>query len=87
MDILEELKARDERIERLERVLLFLVGTQAGPGSMGSTEKSAQSVLKDILPPLKQESVQTLLEEYESAEKVLEEFLIICEKWLGPKAG
>ena len=76
MDILEELKARDERIERLERVLLFLMCSKVDTDYL---QKSPDRMLKGILSPHTEGRVGKLLNEYESENKILDEFLSICE--------
>ena len=76
----EELKMRDDRIERLEKVLLFLIGSKENPNYL---YQLPDNMLKNALSPHAAERVGRLLEGYESVEKVLEEFLSICEKRLG----
>ena len=75
----EELKTRDERIKRLETVLLFLISSKAGPGYL---YQSADKMLRSVLPPHIAERVGKLLKEYESFEKIIEEFRSICEERL-----
>ena len=79
IDIFEEIKARDERIERLEKILLFLINSAASPDYL---YQSPDKMLKSFLSPHTAERVGKLLKEYESVEKVLQEFLSICEERL-----
>lgn len=83
MNMMEELKARDERIENLEMALLFLMSSR----SSGSYHyKSAQEMLADVIPaPPRHEWVEKLLNELGSSKKVLEEYATICEERLKPK--
>ena len=76
MDILEELKKRDERIETLEKALLFLMALHAGASPHGA---SAQDILRDISPTFKKDRVDKILNEYKTSEKALKEFIDICE--------
>ena len=77
MDILEELKARDERIERLEKVLLFLMCSNPNPNYL---QEPPERILRGVSGSGTSQSViKKLIGEYGSVEKVIEEFLAICE--------
>ena len=80
INIFEEIKARDARIERLEKVILFLMSSRAGAGYHN---KSAQEMLRDVLPASPKEKwVEKIFDEFGSYEKALDEFAAICEKRL-----
>ena len=74
----EELKTRDERIERLEKVFLFLVGSD---NNLSHFYQTPQNMIENMIKNNLSMSgrIQALLEEYGSAEKVVEEFLSICD--------
>ena len=75
MDILEELKARDERIERLEKILLLVLSSSIGNRGGNSAEAHLMSFQTFPL-----EKVEMLLEEYGSTEKVIESFTAMLEE-------
>ena len=75
MDILEELKARDERIERLERALLLVLSLNVG----NHLDKSSQNCFSHV-SSFAVEQMETLIAESGSTEKVIEELLDATEK-------
>ena len=75
MDVLEELKARDERIEKLERVLLLVLSLNVG----NHLDKSSQNCFSHV-PSFAVEQMKTLIAESGSTEKVVEELLVATEK-------
>ena len=75
MDMSEELKARDERIERLERALLLVLSLNVG----NHLDKSPQNCFSHV-PSFAVEQLETLVAESGSTEKVIEELLAACEK-------
>lgn len=74
----EELKTRDERIERLEKALVFFMGSKASPDYH---DKSAQVMLGSVIPA-SLGWINKILNELGSGEKILEEFAAVCEKRL-----
>ena len=75
MDILEELKARDERIERLERALLLVLSLNVG----NHLDKSSQNCFSHV-QSFAVEQMKTLIAESGSTEKVIEDLLAATEK-------
>ena len=75
MDMLEELKARDERIERLERALLLLLSLNVG----NHLDKSSKNCFSHV-QSFAVEQMETLVAESGSTEKVIEELLTACEE-------
>ena len=75
MDVLEELKARDERIERLERALLLVLSLNVG----NHLDKSSKNCFSHV-PSSAVEQMKTLIAESGDTEKVIEELLIATEK-------
>ena len=75
MDVLEELKARDERIEKLERALLLVLSLNVG----NHLDKSSQNCLSHV-PSFAVEQMKTLIAEVGSTEKVIEALLDTTEK-------
>ena len=75
MDILEELKARDERIERLERALLLVLSLNVG----NHLDKSSQNCFSHV-QSFAVEQMETLIAESGSTEKVIEDLLAATEK-------
>ena len=75
MDILEELKARDERIEKLERALLLVLSLNVG----NHLDKSAQNCFSHV-QSFAVEQMETLIAESGSTEKVIEDLLAATEK-------
>lgn len=75
MDMLEELKARDERIERLERALLLVLSLNVG----NHLDKSSNNCFSHV-QSFAVEQMETLVAESGSTEKVIEDLLVACEK-------
>ena len=75
MDILEELKARDERIERLERALLLVLSLNVG----NHLDKSSKNCFSHV-QSFAVEQMEILVAESGSTEKVIEELLATTEK-------
>ena len=75
MDLLEELKARDERIERLERALLLVLSLNVG----NHLDKSSQNCFSHV-PSFAVEQMESLVAECGSTEQVIEELLAATEK-------
>ena len=75
MDILEELKARDERIERLERALLLVLSLNIG----NHLDKSSKNCFSHV-QTFAVEQLETLVAECGSTEKVIEDLLAASEK-------
>ena len=75
MDILEELKARDERIEKLERALLLVLSLNVG----NHLDKSSKNCFSHV-PSFAVEQMKTLIAECGSTEKVIEDLLTATEK-------
>ena len=75
MDMLEELKARDERIERLERALLLLLSLNVG----NHLDKSSKNCFSHV-QSFAVEQMETLVAESGSTEKVIEDLLATTEK-------
>lgn len=75
MDMSEELKARDDRIERLERALLLVLSLNVG----NHLDKSSQNCFSHV-QSFAVEQMEILVAESGSTEKVIEELLDACEK-------
>ena len=75
MDILEELKARDERIERLERALLLVLSLNVG----NHLDKSPQNCFSHV-HSFAVEQMESLVAESGSTEQVIEALLAASEK-------
>ena len=75
MDMLEELKARDERIERLERALLLVLSLNVG----NHLDKSSQNCFSHV-SSFAVEQMETLIAESGSTERVIEALLAATEK-------
>ncbi len=75
MDILEELKARDERIEKLERALLLVLSLNVG----NHLDKSSKNCFSHV-QSFAVEQVKSLVAESGSTEKVIDDLLAACEK-------
>ena len=75
MDMLEELKARDERIERLERALLLMLSLNVG----NHLDKSSKNCFSHV-QSFAVEQMEILVAESGSTEKVIEELLATTEK-------
>ncbi len=75
MDILEALKERDARIERLERALLLLLSLNVG----NHLDKSSQNCFSHV-SSFAVEQMETLIAEAGSTEKVIEDLLEATEK-------
>ncbi len=75
MDMLEELKARDERIERLERALLLMLSLNVG----NHLDKSSKNCFSHV-QSFAVEQMETLVAESGSTEKVIEDLLATTEK-------
>lgn len=75
MDMSEELKARDERIERLERALLLVLSLNVG----NHLDKSSKNCFSHV-QSFAVEQMETLVAESGGTEKVIEALLATCEK-------
>ena len=75
MDMLEELKARDERIERLERALLLVLSLNVG----NHLDKSSKNCFSHV-QSFAVEQMENLVAESGSTEKVIEDLLDTTEK-------
>ncbi len=75
MDVLEELKARDERIEKLERALLLVLSLNVG----NHLDKSSKNCFSHV-QSFAVEQMESLVAESGSTEKVIEELLDATEK-------
>lgn len=75
MDILEELKKRDERIEKLERALLLVLSLNVG----NHLDKSSKNCFSHV-QSFAVEQMETLVAESGSTEKVIEDLLATTEK-------
>ena len=75
MDMLEELKVRDERIEKLERALLLVLSLSVG----NHLDKSSQNCFSHV-SSFAVEQMKTLVAESGSTEKVIEALLDTTEK-------
>ncbi len=71
----EELKARDERIERLERALLLVLSLNVG----NHLDKSSKNCFSHV-QSFAVEQMETLITESGSTEKVIEDLLAACEE-------
>ena len=82
-DILEELKARDARIERLEVALLFALSLKLGTSGQTTPEAYLRGIDNHV-----PETTEKLIKEYGTAEKVIEQLpQLLEEKMHSPKAG
>ncbi len=75
MDVLEELKTRDERIEKLERAFLLVLSLNVG----NHLDKSSQNCFSHV-PSFAVEQMETLIAESGSTEKIIEALLDVTEK-------
>jgi hypothetical protein len=75
MDMLEELKARDERIERLERALLLVLSLNVG----NHLDKSSKNCFSHV-SSFAVEQMETLIAESGSTAEVIEKLLDATEK-------
>ena len=75
MNVLEELKTRDERIERLERALLLVLSLNVG----NHLDKSSKNCFSHV-QSFAVEQMETLIAESGSTEKVIEALLDTTEK-------
>lgn len=75
MDMSEELKARDERIERLERALLLVLSLNVG----NHLDKSSKNCFSHV-QSFAVEQMETLVAESGSTEQVIEDLLAVCKK-------
>ncbi len=75
MDLLEELKTRDERIEKLERALLLVLSLNVG----NHLDKSAKNCFSHV-PSTAVEQMETLIAESGSTERAIEDLLDTTEK-------
>ena len=75
MDILEELKARDERIEKLEKALLLVLSLNIG----NHLDKSTKNCFSHV-QTFAVEQMETLVAEGGSTAKVIEDLLAASEK-------
>ena len=75
MDMLEELKARDVRIERLERALLLVLSLNVG----NHLDKSSKNCFSHV-QSFAVEQMESLVAESGSTEKVIEDLLAASEK-------
>lgn len=75
MDMLEELKARDERIERLERALLLVLSLNVG----NHLDKSSKNCFSHV-HAFAVEQMESLVAESGSTEQVIEALLVASEK-------
>ncbi len=75
MDILEELKARDERIEKLERTLLLVLSLNVG----NHLDKSAKNCFSHV-PSSAVEQMETLIAECGGTKEAVEDLLAATEK-------
>ena len=73
--MLEELKARDERIERLERALLLVLSLNVG-NHLDKSSKNCFSHVRSFAV----EQMKSLVAESGSAEKVVEDLLAASER-------
>ena len=75
MDMLEELKARDARIEKLERALLLVLSLNVG----NHLDKSSKNCFSHV-QSFAVEQMESLVAESGSTEKVIEDLLAASEK-------
>ena len=75
MDMLEELEARDARIERLEKALLLVLSLNVG----NHLDKSSKNCFSHV-PSFAVEQMERLLAERGSTENVIEALLDATEK-------
>ncbi len=75
MDMSEELKKRDDRIERLERALLLVLSLNVG----NHLDKSSKNCFSHV-QSFAVEQMETLVAESGSTEKVIEDLLAACEE-------
>lgn len=75
MDISEELKERDERIERLEKALLLVLSLNVG----NHLDKSSKNCFSHV-QSFAVEQMETLVAEGGNSEKVIEKLLDATEK-------
>ena len=75
MDMLEELKTRDARIERLERALLLVLSLNVG----NHLDKSSKNCFSHV-QSFAVEQMESLVAESGSPEKVIEDLLAVSEK-------
>ena len=75
MDMLEELKARDERIERLERALLLVLSLNVG----NHLDKSPKNCFSHV-HSFAVEQMESLVAVSGSTEQVIEDLLAASEK-------
>ena len=73
--MLEELKARDARIERLERALLLVLSLNVG----NHLDKSSKNCFSHV-QSFAVEQMESLVAESGSPEKVIEDLLAVSEK-------
>lgn len=77
IDIFEELRARDNRIEKLEKSLLLVLSLSVG----NYADKSSQNFLSNI-QTFALEQAEALVEEYGGTEKVIKNVLATTEERL-----
>ncbi len=75
MDMSEELKKRDDRIERLERALLLVLSLNVG----NHLDKSSKNCFSHV-QSFAVEQMETLVAESGSTKKVIEDLLAACEE-------
>ncbi|MYA71784.1 hypothetical protein F4009_05975 [Candidatus Poribacteria bacterium] len=75
MNLLEELKARDERIEKLERALLLVLSLNVG----NHLDKSAKNCFSHV-PSSAVEQMEILIAECRGTENAIEDLLTTTEK-------
>lgn len=75
MDMLEELKTRDARIERLERALLLVLSLNVG----NHLDKSSKNCFSHV-HSFAVEQMESLVAASGSPEKVIEDLLAVSEK-------
>ena len=75
MNLLEELKARDERIEKLERALLLVLSLNVG----NHLDKSAKNCFSHV-PSTAVEQMETLIAECGGTDKAIESLLTTTKK-------
>ena len=74
----DEIKALEERVKRLESVIVYLMCPKEHGVSEKNIRKPADQILEDTLSPHVAKGVNHLLQEYGTAEQVIQKTYAIC---------
>ena len=75
----DEIKALEDRIKKLESVIVYLMCPKNSGVFEKSVMKSADQILKEALNPGVARGVNYLIEEYGSADQVIQKAHTICD--------